>query len=609
MDKHGFGREHPRVRRRVSLKILGPLTVLLLILSVLPAYTSAAPPLAQETPEASQDEEEAQDPDAQEGEGEDGTEDGTETDTGNQSLLGPGLVSITVLKYECLADYQGDRSKYSAYCFQPSTGVEFQVFGPNTSETFQSVQTNFSISNVAAGVYTIRELVPQGWFPTVFCQKSTQGLTDGGNQEVVIYDGYYEIEVLGGEYLFCNWYNTPTLPADLIINKHYCPLEFDAYAADTNELVQECQEPGPDADFTASQSSGEIGTETATGTPQQATFSQIQPGETQIVETLPEGYGAPIVNCSVSDALANDISSGPATVDNDRWNWLIGSGHVVVCDVYNVYAEQYGTISVLKITCPVDFVPSNGGTYEYYETECTEATEGVSFKLDGESTGNPGSQETDQNGQVTWNEREADTFYITEEPPEDEPWPWSRAVIYCSYYDPAALAEREWEEYTLDDEGRITFDLEANQNIACVWYNLYDDEYGSVTVYKYVCPEEIGYGAGSYEYYQTECEVWTEGISFKLDGESTGNPGSQETDDDGKVVWNEREEDTYYLTEELPEDEDWPYGTPVYLLLLLRAAAGRSRMGGVHPRYRGPRPIRAGPPAGHRLLLVQRLRR
>ena len=45
--------------------------------------------------------------------------------------------------------------------------------------------------------------------------------------------------------------------------------------------------------------------------------------------------------------------------------------------------------------------------------------------------------------------------------------------------------------------------------------------------------------------------------------ESTGNPGSQEIDDDGKAVWNEREADTYYLSEELPEDEDWPYGTPV----------------------------------------------
>ena len=57
----------------------------------------------------------------------------------------------------------------------------------------------------------------------------------------MIYDGYYEVEVLGGEYLVCDWYNTPTVPADLIINKHYCPLEFDAYSADLNDLALECR--------------------------------------------------------------------------------------------------------------------------------------------------------------------------------------------------------------------------------------------------------------------------------------------------------------------------------------------------------------------------------
>src|SRR5215203_365663 len=113
MDKHGFGREHPRARRRVSLKILAPLTALLLMLSVLPAYTSAAPPLAQETPEASQDEEETQDPNAQdpqgqEGEGEgEGTGEGEGEGTGAETQTiqgqGTGTASITINKYECLA--------------------------------------------------------------------------------------------------------------------------------------------------------------------------------------------------------------------------------------------------------------------------------------------------------------------------------------------------------------------------------------------------------------------------------------------------------------------------------------------------------------------------
>ena len=134
-------------------------------------------------------------------------------------------------------------------------------------------------------------------------------------------------------------------------------------------------------------------------------------------------------------------------------------------------------------------------------------------------------------------------------------------MVYCYYYSPGS--EPAWERSETDDEGRIQFELEHQQDFVCYWFNVYDDEYGSVTVYKYTCPEEIGYGAGSYEYYTSECDVWTEGLDFKLDGESTGNPGSQTTDSDGKAVWGEREADTYYLNEEIPEDEDWPYGTPV----------------------------------------------
>ena len=142
MDKHGSGRERPRSRRRVPLTILASLTAFLLILSVLPAYTSAAPPLAQETPEAGQDEERHRSPRgilrirrvrtarAKTGHG---YRDGL---TGIRDQ-GAGFATIVVNKYECLADYQGDKSKYSSYCYPPSTSFEFQVYGPNLTQTYQ----------------------------------------------------------------------------------------------------------------------------------------------------------------------------------------------------------------------------------------------------------------------------------------------------------------------------------------------------------------------------------------------------------------------------------------------------------------------------------------
>ena len=153
MNMLGFRRKYPRARRRVPLasaKILAPLTVLLLILSVLPAYTSAAPPLAQETPEASQDEEQ-QDPNAQgqEGEGEGEGETDTQTDTQTIAGQGAGTASIVINKYECLADYLGDKSKYSAYCFPPSSAIEFQVYGPNLTQFYQG---GFTLTDAEPGV-------------------------------------------------------------------------------------------------------------------------------------------------------------------------------------------------------------------------------------------------------------------------------------------------------------------------------------------------------------------------------------------------------------------------------------------------------------------------
>jgi hypothetical protein len=178
MNMPGLRRGHSRTRRRVPLTILASLTAFLLILTVLPSYAAAAPPLAQETPEAGEDEEQPQDPDTQdpnaqdpqgqEGEGEGEGEGDPETDTQTIQGQGTGTASITVNKYECLADYLGDKSKYSSYCFPPSSAIEFQVYGPNFTQFYQG---GFTQADLEPGVFQIREIVPQGWYPTVYWQK------------------------------------------------------------------------------------------------------------------------------------------------------------------------------------------------------------------------------------------------------------------------------------------------------------------------------------------------------------------------------------------------------------------------------------------------------
>src|SRR3712207_3924580 len=94
--------------------------------------------------------------------------------------------------------------------------------------------------------------------------------------------------------------------------------------------------------------------------------------------------------------------------------------------------------------------------------------EGVAFKLDGARTGNPGEQATDANGQVTWSEMEADRYFLT----EAIPYGYTLPVVYCSYYLPAALQEREWQPFTVSTEGRIEFEVADGQSIACTFFNV-----------------------------------------------------------------------------------------------------------------------------------------
>ena len=92
----------------------------------------------------------------------------------------------------------------------------------------------------------------------------------------------------------------------------------------------------------------------------------------------------------------------------------------------------------------------------------------MAFKLDGASTGNPGEQLTDANGQAGWSGMEADYYYLTEEVPAG----FGRPVVFCSYYDPAAFQDREYDRYSVSAENRIEFDLADGEYIACVWFNI-----------------------------------------------------------------------------------------------------------------------------------------
>lgn len=392
---------------------------------------------------------------------------------GPTSALADDPVSIIINKFDCPSSYNHDYYQLAANCSPPNYQVQFQLYGPNFTQFYTG---GISQNGLTAGVFTIREIVPSGYSdPLAFCKISDQLGNDSGSQEVVIYDGYLEQQVDAGKTLYCDWFNIPLQQAStsgtIIVNKHFCkgPDAFDAYDASIYDLAANCNEQATPVPFSAYQGNNKLQDGTSTGAPNLLTFSNLPTGAITIVEQIPDGYGDPIAYCSVKDGQGNDRAPvTQAPVDNDRINWTLNSGDVVFCDWFNVPAEKLVTISVVKYSCP-DSIGYNWGGFGDYTQGCTSPASGISFKLDSASTGNPGNQETDGNGQASWTDLEADHYYITEEVPDG----YQQPVVFCAFYLPNASPQnQDFQPYSVSDDNRIEFDIKGGQYIVCVWFNV-----------------------------------------------------------------------------------------------------------------------------------------
>lgn len=376
-------------------------------------------------------------------------------------------------KFDCLAGTARDLDldQLLQTC-TVTANVTFDIFGPNLQQTSQG---GFSLERLPAGQYTIRETVPAGYGePIAYCGFGPTYDQLPAFSPVVVYDGYYEFALDPGEAIFCDWFNVP-LPspddaATILINKHFCPpvSSFDAYAATIYDLAANCQEPASPVPFAVERGGARIASGTANGAPDLLSFAGLAPGTVSVIEEVPDGFDQPLAFCSVGDELGNDRAPlSQAAVDNDRIAWPLNAGDVVFCDWFNVPAPRGVVISVLKTECP-EAGPGGQGSYDDYAAACRTPLAGVSFKLDGASTGNPGEQPTDANGQITWAELEADRYFLTEEVPAG----YGPPVVFCSFYDPAALQQRSYDGYIVGDDNRIVIDIADGQSITCSWFNL-----------------------------------------------------------------------------------------------------------------------------------------
>jgi hypothetical protein len=366
----------------------------------------------------------------------------------------------------------------------------------------QSVDTDgsglASFGSMPAGVYRIEGAWTPDYEGTVVYCKVEDGL---GNEVLPFFHrptdlaGNYwftELEIAQDGYMaYCDWFQyTPAAQdtGDVLINKIDCPVGFDANNASLFDLAANCHDQDV-YNFTLVDA---VGGNYAGSTPGSGLntvgWNGVASGPMLITEDVPGDFGEPRVFCKNMKLTGEEDPEEEVIVNNGAINPTLKSDFdMLYCDWFNIPGAAGVSIHVNKLLCPDGFLSSDPNELAQ---NCDEPYDPVTFKLDGASSGNPGTQETGQvaaNG-VQWTDLDADTWYIQEFLPDGLGEP----VVFCKLISSSDGSETQYLQQPLEptDEGyRIVYAVDAGYTLYCDRYNRTDTPYVGIYVHKYGCPE------------------------------------------------------------------------------------------------------------------------
>ena len=462
-----------------------------------------------------------------------------------------GSASIEFHVATCPAGYDG--GDYFNDCRDNGTeGVEFTVTGLDTAYTDSETSTvpvspGFGIAVIGglpADTYVMEEDVP-GDFVSLWVYCADQ--PGGGPRIPTPEEGpqQYGIELAAGQAVICDWFIIPDQqfePAILRLTKFTCEPGYggSTYA----EFTAECTEPTAGVFFNLSNGGGYY-VDDDTNDEGKIRYTDLPPGDNYLLtEDLPgDALQYRVAFCATNggDYIEYEAIDG-GEIDLDP----IGDGDQIQCLWYNVPVDQNvgnGSVEIHKAECPA------GTTGDYYARCHDDVVGGIGFELDGPGSVNDLGN-TDANGELTFSELPSGDYVISEIAPVD----YNVAVyaVFCTRDGVAFPTEYD------DDTGlRITFELPADADIICDWYNIprgpaptptpdpADAEGGTITVVKYACEDD----AEDIRNFSEECEVAGEGFEFELTANAGGRSWTGETRSDGKLVFTGLADGAYDLDE------------------------------------------------------------
>lgn len=389
-------------------------------------------------------------------------------------------------------------------------GVEFTAtFGGSSSTQSTDGTGNTQWTDVPVGPWSVQEAIPAGYVePKVFC--GPMFTTEA--PIVPSPGGLFQGEFIGsGEHMVCTVFNFLEVgdpdTGTVRVSKYTCPAGV-ARSEDDYLLSELCREDVDPVEFSVRDETtyATYATSlTATGgVPQEAEFTGVPFGSIRVWETIPAGYGEPLVFCADTPADGAGNYEPVPVVDGDTVTWDLRADAEIplACLFFNFTDgnDDSNDVTLQKWTCGPETI--YGQSSDYYYDACTVAgEEDFGFTLTDAVGSHP---QATSGGWVTWTDVSMGPIGIQEAIPPA----YGEPIVLCS--DGTGADFRDAPTGYIDHEF-----TGSGQEFVCDWFNLIG-EGSTLTVVKFTCPESYDlHAAGANP--AVDCPEPTNGVTFTLD--------------------------------------------------------------------------------------------
>ncbi|MDQ3540530.1 MAG: sortase, partial [Chloroflexota bacterium] len=382
-----------------------------------------------------------------------------------------------------------------------------------------------------SGTFQIIEEIPEGYgAPAVFC-----GTLDQDQQQpVTVTGGTITIQPAAGPFDYqCNWYNIPEGHGTVTIHKWECPQGMEIeQTLSAHQTI--CTQPMDNVTFTLTDSKGPRPKMTSGGLVE---WTDVQIEPITVAEEIPFGYSTqPFVSCDFDSQ--NSLSLTDSVINGVLTATLNHPGQKIICHWFNQYLGP-GDLTIYKWTCPEGYDYAAWGADP--KTDCTEATNGVTFVLDQPAGVDLQTDTGDSiNGAVRFGSLTPGDYVVNEIVPQ--------GISEVFVLDCVGLYTESVHPVPLSYGPTLQIRIAGGDRIECHWYNVpaMDPDFGWMTVTKYTCwtPTYVS---------DIDCEVFEGGKAFDLqmwNGTAWVASTSGTTNAAGQLTWTNLAPGAYQVVEQ-----------------------------------------------------------